>query len=394
MNDRLFLLSVRAVALTLVPLLASAAEFEFRHRFIDDDLPGSSWGQTAIADVDRDGKLDFITGRSRGEILWYRQEQLDRWVRYPLGERSVSDVGGAAHDVDGDGWVDFITGGVWYRNTGRPQDEPFERIVFDPELASVHDVVLADLDGDGRMDVLTMSDKNNLRWYKITQDPRQPWRRHDIGPAVHAGIGVGDIDGDGDLDVVRSNMWFENADGKGTRWVVHENIPFGNPNPPYPLATHCIVLDLDGDGDNDLVMTENEIKGGRVGWLENLDGKGGAWKLHELPQGDPAKRGAYHSLIVADMDNDGDADIFSCEMEGIPGDLPPRWFLWENADGKGQRFVEHVILDARLGGHLAVAADVDGDGDLDIISKLWRPRKDNANGGKNHVDLLENLGIK
>jgi hypothetical protein len=201
MNDRLFLLSVRAVALTLVPLLASAAEFEFRHRFIDDDLPGSSWGQTAIADVDRDGKLDFITGRSRGEILWYRQEQLDRWVRYPLGERSVSDVGGAAHDVDGDGWVDFITGGVWYRNTGRPQDEPFERIVFDPELASVHDVVLADLDGDGRMDVLTMSDKNNLRWYKIAQDPRQPWRRHDIGPAVHAGIGVGDIDGDGDLDV-------------------------------------------------------------------------------------------------------------------------------------------------------------------------------------------------
>ncbi len=84
--------------------------------------------------------------------------------------------------------------------------------------------------------------------------------------------------------------------------------------------------------------------------------------------------GAYHSLIVADFDNDGDADVVSCEMEGIPGDLPPRWFLWENADGKGQRFVEHVILDANLGGHLAVAADVDGDGDLDILGKLWRPR--------------------
>jgi hypothetical protein len=77
-------------------------------------------------------------------------------------------------------------------------------------------------------------------------------------------------------------------------------------------------------------------------------------------------------------------------MEGIPGDRPPRWFLWENADGKGQRFIEHVILDAKLGGHLAVAADVDGDGDLDIVSKLWRPRKDNANQGCNHVDYLEN----
>jgi hypothetical protein len=110
-----------------------------------------------------------------------------------------------------------------------------------------------------------------------------------------------------------------------------------------------------------------------------------------LPRNDAATRGAYHSLIVADFDNDGDADVFSCEMEGIPGDRPPRWFLWENADGKGQRFIEHIILDAKLGGHLAVAADVDGDGDLDIVSKLWRPRKDNANQGRNHVDLLENL---
>ena len=391
MNHNRFVTVAGVLAWGLIPLLAAAADLEFRHHYIDNNLPGSSWGQTAVADVDRDGKLDYITGYSRGDVLWYRQEAPGRWVRHKLGERSASDVGGATFDVDGDGWLDFVTGGAWYRNTGKPCQEPFERIVFDAKLASVHDVVLADIDGDGRLDVLTMSDKNNLRWYRILQNPRQPWRRHDIGPSVHAGIGVGDIDGDGDLDVVRSNVWFENADGKGTKWLAHECIPFGNPHPPYPLATHCVVLDLDRDGDNDLVMTENEIKGGRVGWIENLDGKGVAWKLHEMPKGDAATRGAYHSLIVADFDNDGDADIFSCEMEYIPGDRPPRWFLWENADGKGQQFVEHVILDANLGGHLAVAADTDGDGDLDIISKLWRPRKDNANGGRNHIDLLENL---
>ena len=104
----------------------------------------------------------------------------------------------------------------------------------------------------------------------------------------------------------------------------------------------------------------------------------------------------WHYLLRDDdagFDNDGDADIFSCEMEGIPSDKPPRWFLWENADGRGGRFSEHIILDAKLGGHLAAAADLDGDGDLDIVSKLWRPRKDNANEGKNHVDLLENLLI-
>jgi len=382
--------AVLAAGLLCSTMPAGAADLQFRHHFADRALPGASWGQTAVADLDRDGRPDFITGRSRGEIVWYRFEAPDQWGKHRLGDQSPSDVGGAALDVDGDGWVDFVTGGAWYRNTGKPRVELFERTVFDPQLASVHDVVLADLNGDDRLDVLTMSDKNNLRWYCIPADPRDAWVRCDIGPSVHAGIGVGDLDGDGDADVARSNLWFENADGLGQRWVTHENIPFANPDPPFPLATHCVVLDMDRDGDNDLVMTENEIKGGRIAWLENADGRGGAWRAHDLPAGDTAVRGAYHSLVVADFDNDGDADVFSCEMEGIAGEKPPRWFVWENKDGKGQQFVEHVILDAGLGGHAVVAADFDGDGDIDLLGKLWRPRKDNANGGNNHVDFLEN----
>jgi hypothetical protein len=376
----------------LTPAFAAAqGDLTFRHHFVDRDLPGSAWGQTAVADLDRDGRPDYITGRSRGDVLWYHMETPDRWVRHKLGEQSPSEVGGAVLDVDGDGWIDFVAGGAWYRNTGRPRTELFERIDFDKGLSSVHDVVVADVDGDRRPDVLTMSDRNNLRWYRIPDDPRLPWQRHDIGPSVHAGIGVGDVDGDGDLDVVRSNLWFENADGKGTRWVPRENIPFGNPAGRFPLATRCAVLDMDNDGDNDLVMTENEIKAGRIAWLENVDGRGGAWRRHDLSAGDSAPRGAYHSLAVTDFDNDGDADVFTCEMEGIAGDKPPRWFIWENMDGRGGSFAERVILDAHLGGHDAIVADFDNDGAPDLISKLWRPRKDNANKGRNHVDYLENL---
>jgi len=80
-----------------------AAEPQFKHHYIDPDLSGGSWGQTALVDVDKDGRLDFITGQSRGQIVWYRQETTGGWVRHKLGENSPSDVGGKALDVDGDG---------------------------------------------------------------------------------------------------------------------------------------------------------------------------------------------------------------------------------------------------------------------------------------------------
>jgi hypothetical protein len=384
---------IAATAVNAPPPGNPANRLKFRHHVIDREIPGDLYGQTALVDVDKDGDLDFITGRSEGDLYWYEHRGPDDWVRHLLGQKSPSEVGAAALDVDGDGWIDLVCGGGWYRNSGAPREKPFERFVFD-NVPKVHDVVLADLDGDGRPEVLTQSDRNNLRWYRVPKDPAQPWERHDIGPSVHAGLAVGDLDGDGDLDVVRSGSWFENKDGRGTVWVEHATIPFSIPSKSMPHSSRCVVVDIDRDGDRDLVMTAAEIKGAWATWVENLDGKGGAWKRHDLPPGDPAARGAYHSLAVADFDNDGDPDIFTCEMEWVGGDRPPRWFIWENVDGKGANFVERVILDANLGGHEAVVGDVDGDGDIDLCSKLWKPKPGNANGGKNHADFLENLLIE
>jgi hypothetical protein len=277
----------------------------------------------------------------------------------------------------------------------------FTRMVFDPELSGVHDLISADIDGDGHPEIICMSDQNNLRWYKIPADPTAAWERHDIGPAVHAGLSVGDLDGDGDLDIVRTNVWFENVNGDGTRWQVR---PIGPNSPPPPDfqpyfafdATISFVCDVNGDGKQDIVFVDAEIPGGKVWWMENLDGLGRAWKRHEIytwEAGDGPRRGAYHSLLVGDLDGDGDLDVFSCEMEGVPGEAAPRYYIWENVDGRGEEWREHIILDANLGGHAAVMGDVTGNGLPDIVAKPWNPRKDNAVGGKMHIVFLENTGL-
>jgi hypothetical protein len=374
---------------------AESSKFRFRHHLVDTELEGNGFGQTALADLDGDGRQEFIVGVRAGELYAYKVHAPDRWTRHVVGTDSPSDVGLAVLDVDGDGFPDLVAGGAWYRNSGSLA-RPYERLVFDPELEAVHDLVAADVDGDGRPDILTMSDKNNLRWYAIPDDPSLPWRRTDIGEAVHAGLSVGDLNGNGFLDVVRTDVWFENVKGDGRRWRPH---PIGPNTPPPPdfqpafafNATRSRVLDMNGDGHNDVVFTDAEIPGGKVWWMENVDGSGRTWRRHDVFSGNGPRRGAFHTLQVDDFDGDGDFDIFSCEMEWVRGDAAPRWYIWENLDGKGGTWIEHAVLDANLGGHEALVGDLTGNGLPDIVGKPWRAHPENGPEGKLFVVFLENL---
>jgi hypothetical protein len=395
---------VQVLALFLMPAIPTlAAEFNFQHHFISRDLPvdqrgAGDYGLTALVDLDRDGDLDFVLGGRQPKpdrLYWFEFQAPDRWVQHLAGTNYQSDVGLAPLDVDGDGWTDLICSGVWYRNTGKPASEPFERFVFAANAAGAHDILVADIDNDGRPDVVMMGDErtalNALCWFKISADPRQPWERHDIGPAIHGAItpgGVADLDGDGDLDVVRADTWFENKDGKGREWVAHANIPFGRVG-PFGKCVRTVVVDIDGDGKKEVVMADADITDCRVVILRNEDGKGGRWSKEELPHS--FTYGSLHSLAVADLNGDGRPDIIANEQEELlpQGRENPRWVTWENMGGG--RLAERILLDQKLGGHELQVGDVDGDGDIDICSKAWGPRPWNGNGGRMHVDFLENL---
>ncbi|NHE58825.1 FG-GAP repeat domain-containing protein [Cyclobacterium plantarum] len=153
---------------------------------------------------------------------------------------------------------------------------------------------------------------------------------------------------------------------------------------------------MDKDGDKDIVIADSDQTACRIAWLENDGLDSPTFKAHYLPVTAPGTNGSFHSLALADFDGDGDMDIFTVEQEDptiFPEGRGPRWYIWENMDGKGGEFEERVIFDGNLGGHDALIGDIDGDGDPDIVSKIWKRWPGNANGGKEHVSWLENLAI-
>jgi hypothetical protein len=383
----------------------SAAEFQFRHHFIESNLPVrdktvGDYGLTALVDLDGDSDLDFVLGGRPSKpstLYWFEFQAPDHWIQHVVGTNYLSDVGLTALDVDRDGAVDLVCSGVWYRNSRQP-NELFTRLVFDDKAAGAHDILTADVNGDGRLDVVMMGDErtelNLLCWYSIPNDPKQHWVRHPIGPPVHGAItpaGVADIDGDGDVDVVRADTWFENADSKGELWTPHKNVPMGRKG-PFGVCVRTAIADLDGDGKAEIIIADADITESKVVVLINSDGKGGQWQKIPLPQTFPY--GSLHALAVGDLNGDGRPDIVSNEQEELlpEGRQNPRWIIWENL-GSFQ-FRERIVLDKQLGGHELQLGDVDRDGDLDICSKPWGPRPWNGHGGKMHVDFLENLQKK
>jgi hypothetical protein len=362
-------LGIGCLYLLALPALTGAFPAFTVHRI---DSFGAAMGQTALIDVDRDGDLDWVVGNAShakerpAEISWWEFQSPDKWVRHELG-RGHTDVGGAAWDVNGDGWVDFVAGSVLLLNSREPRSVPF--ISHDIGTLFSHDTEFADVNGDGKMDLIANHETGGLAWFEIPEDPTTRWKKHLIAqarvPRIHGGVSpkaVADIDGDGDNDIVSAQAWYENL-GAGLKWAEHRNIDLGEAK-RYGISVRTWTGDLDGDGDIDLVQAENDHPDGRIAWFEN-DGRGG-WTRHMIR--DRGQGQDWHSLAVADFDGDGDSDVYA-GAGPLSGSKNFACYIWENT-GKGRSWTEHTLVTGKQC-HEAEAGDVDGDGDIDICTKPW-----------------------
>jgi hypothetical protein len=383
----------------------------FEHYPVSTDFSnqqeGLRYGTPAMADFDNDGDLDFGMSTAGREVYWFEFLGQHNWEMHVIGEIPTLQLGGGAFDVDQDGWQDIIMGGYWFRNSGDPAHTPFFRYQYDTAIdREIHDLVLADLNGDGKKDLVVTGDKEGCFWYEMPDNPVEliSWPKHDITldvldglSDIHGGFfpnGIGDLDGDGDADIVMPNRWYQN-DGTGLQWT-RRFLPYGSGG-YWGLSARSWIIDMDRDGDRDIVMVDCDQKDSRGAWLENRgDEEYFQFVVHLLPLTAPGRRGSFHSLWVADFDMDEDPDIFTIDQEDwaiLPEGAPIRGYLWENLDGKGMNFAERIILDENVGGHDVKFGDVDGDGDLDAYFKVWANYEQNAYGGKPHVDYLENQTI-
>lgn len=360
----------------MTSLKAHAGMPPFRHTPTDTAM--GFYRETLLAaDIDKDGDMDFFSGEGRGGKLFWFEKRAQGWHRHLASDTNVNDVGAAVFDIDGDGWVDRIASGYWYRNPGfANRDSTKTPAVFGvcrySDQQYLHDVYSADMDKDGRIDVITIN-YDGIRWFR--NPPADSvcglWEANQVNgqtldPQQHGGIAIGDLDGDGDLDISRLDRWFENSDSLGKTWVEHKNIDFGNYDPgSWGLSGRAMIVDMNGDGKMDIVQTECDLPNGRVAWFENSDGKGKNWKTHTIK--DSTEGQDFHSLIVVDFDKDGDLDVFSAGAGHSVG--APKAYIWENRDGKGEDWFEHVILTGEYRIHDAGFADLDGDGDIDVLAK-------------------------
>lgn len=376
------------------------ADVPFRARMIDSGASETA----AVADINRDGRLDIVSGE-----YWY---EAPSWTPHHFRELNftqqyIDNFSDLVFDVDGDGYPDVVSVSwfgrrlAWWKNPG-PKGTGMWKDATIHEGFNIEFAVLADMDNDGKAnEIVAQENGTGQAWYEFRNGR---WVAHVISDRSYGhGIGVGDVNKDGRNDILTPRGWLEApADPRAPNWVFHPdwekiNVPLGTTaapggtapaaGPPILSLGFMHVLDIAGDGRNDVIAAAAHDYG--VFWFRQ--GADGKWTRYTID----SAWSQGHASTLADVNGDGRLDLvtgkrFMAHNGHDPGGREPLGLYWYEfrpqnppaAATGGVEWIRHIIdYGGRIGGGMQIpVVDIDGDGDPDIVC-----------AGKSGLFLLENL---
>jgi len=336
--------------------------------FIAHDISTTADGARSVitADLDGDGDLDVITASTIDDtVAWYENDGSENFTINVI--TSTADNAGSVTvaDLDGDGDLDVLSASsldstiAWYENDGAANPSFTTNNIL-TNASGASSVTTADVDGDGDLDLLySAAILDRIAWLENDGAANPSFSNHNITATADgaAFVSAADLDGDGDLDVVSASRlddtiaWYEN-DGS-------ETFTARDITTTADGARYVSIADLDGDGDLDVLSASQYDN--TIAWYEN---DGGAIPTFTARDITTTAMGAY-SVTTADMDGDGDLDLVAASQNNNT----IAWY--ENDGGALPTFTAHDITTTLGGAIQAAVADVDGDGDLDVVAAAW-----------------------
>ena len=324
------------------------------------------------ADWDNDSDLDLISVSTKDDKVAFH-ENVGGGIfaeQVVLFDNWSSPTAGSPADIDGDGDQDVLVASyaddtlLWVKNdTVRPDTRFNSQNVISDDLSAVFVVDAIDLNGDGSRDLLAALTGSKQVVWAPNDGTGEFGEVQEIGAQAGSLLfaGAADLDGDGDNDVFTTSAfdandisWYEN---QGDGVFGEQRIIEGELGEPRWLEAG----DADGDGDLDLFGSTHDDN--RYFWYENrLNEETSDFVLGQVIH-DGEGEGA-NKLFPIDMDDDGDLDALAASA--TPSE--PRPITWYENDGAGNFTNPTVIASSTVSKWYARPADMDGDGDIDVVA--------------------------